>query len=325
LSLGFGGVQAAIRRTEAYIVADLHSGKVLRHKNSNKPCYPASLTKKMTLYLLFEALKKGKISLHTRFRVSPLAARQMKMNLQLKPGSYLTVKEIIEALIVKSANDAAVVAAEGISGTVFEFVKLMNQKAQKLGMKKTCFQNPSGIPHPRQVTTARDMALLAKALFQNFPEFAPLFRLRSFEFRKQKYYTHNHLLNEFHGTEGIKTGYIRDSGYNISLLVTRYDEQHRAHSILCIVLGGQTPQQRDQRAVSLVETACLKKNAIFYKARDRFSGFTKLRLRLCFPSPLFLRAPLLSQGSMRLLLNKYTKQREEDEKFFMHYKVSRPY
>lgn len=275
----------------------------------------------MTLYLLFEALRKGEIQFQTSFSVSKSAAHQMRMKLGLIPGEKISVKTLIEALIVKSANDIAVVAAEGLADSVKDFVSRMNKKAKKLGMKQTHFCNPSGVPDSHQTTTARDMAILAKALLQNFPEYTSLFNLRSFEFKGKKYRTHNHVLNAFPGADGMKTGYIYASGYNISTSVTRYDDKKSPHRLLCVFMGGNSPQERDQKVITLLEEALLKRKALFYNVKETVAAqktgipLKRSRFQRTNEPPIFIRAPLQTKEGMSLLLQQYSSQHEDDEDF----------
>lgn len=306
------------KRNHAYIVADVDTGKILRQKNINKECFPASLTKKMTLYLLFEAIRQGKINFNTRFSVSKIATQQIRSKLGVQRDEKITVKTIIEALIVKSANDIAVVAAEGLAGSVKNFVILMNKKAQQLKMKKTHFCNPSGVSDPKQKTTAKDMAILARAFFKDFPEFVDLFKMRSFNYKGHVYYTHNYLLNGLQGTNGIKTGYIDASGYNISTSIIRYDPEHRPHRFLCIVLGGESRLARDQEVISLLEPILLECQAVFYDANaallSKAAGIPLINNRKILrikTKPILIRAPICTKDGMKLLINQYKKRQGE--------------
>ncbi|MDR2464107.1 MAG: D-alanyl-D-alanine carboxypeptidase [Holosporales bacterium] len=295
------------KRVHAYIVVELDTGKILCKKNINKECHPASLTKKMTLYLLFEALAKQRINLCTKFRVSRNAVQQMRAKLSVLEGEMISVKTIIEALIVKSANDIAVVAAEGLAGSVENFVSKMNKKAKQLKMYDTYFKNPSGVPNTAQVTTARDMAILAKALYKNFSAFFGAFAMRSFVYNGKTYYTHNHLLNTFPGTDGIKTGYTEASGYNISVSIVRYDEAHCPIRLICIIIGQESRLKRDQEVISLVEPLLLKRQAYFYNANSVPKD--SQRIGMCIeqrPSqPIFVRAPICTKDGTRLLIEEY--------------------
>lgn len=177
--------------------------------------HPASLTKIMTLYMVFEALENGRLKVNQRLRVSRVASSRSPSKLYLKKGETIKVKNAIDALITKSANDVATVLAEAIGGTERKFARMMTAKARKLGMKNTTFRNASGLPHWRQITTARDMAILANALIDDFPKQYQKFSLKEFEFRGRTYHNHNRLLYCYDSIDGIKTGYIRSSGFNL--------------------------------------------------------------------------------------------------------------
>lgn len=307
------------QRVHSYIVADAISGKILKQKNADVQCYPASLTKKMTLYLLFNAIKNGYVHFNTMFKVSEYATKQIPSKLYLQAGDMISVKTIIEALIVKSANDVAVVAAEGMAGSVDNFVYLMNQTAQQLGMRRTRFCNPSGVPDKKQKTTARDMALLSKALFTNFPEFVSLFKLRSFKYKGNVYYTHNRLLNRFQGTNGIKTGYIFNSGHNISTSVIRYDMAKRPFHLLAVVLGKDSSRERDDEVIALLEPIFLKCGAVFYEPNDTIFDTQgrailagNFSVKKSKKKPVFLRTPIYTQNGMNLLLKQYLDQKKDN-------------
>lgn len=308
-------------RTHAYIVADALSGRILAQKHADASCYPASLTKKMTLFLLFEAIQEGRISFQTKFIVSDRAARQIPSKLGVKPGELVSVKTIVEALIVKSANDIAVVAAEGLYGSEKAFVAQMNFTARSLGMHRTHFSNASGCPNKKQKTTARDMALLARALFVHFPQFSKLFQLRSFKYKGRTYYTHNKLLDRFQGTNGIKTGYIAASGYNISTSIIRYDAQKRPYHLIAVVLGKNSEKERDDEVIAHVEPILLRCNAVYYSPflslfgkhpGIMLTGARSLALRK--PSKQLLRAPVFTQKGMNILMRQYLQRNESNAK-----------
>lgn len=237
----------------ATIVVDGATGKILHAERANDLRHPASLTKKMTLYLLFGALDEGKIKLKTRFRVSSLAARQIPSKLGLSVGSTITVENIIKSLITKSANDAAIVAAEGLGKSVINFARMMNNKARQLGMHSTKFFNPSGVPDKRQVTTAHDMVILAQAIYQDFPKYYHYFKLRSFYYDGKAIKTHNNML-KIPGVDGLKTGYICASGFNVSTSAIRYDKKQKAHRLFVVVMGGKTAKSRDVKATNLLNS-----------------------------------------------------------------------
>jgi D-alanyl-D-alanine carboxypeptidase len=235
LAVGLGAAaRPAWARIHASIVIDADSGQVLEEFHADKPCYPASLTKLMTLYLTFSALRQGKLTLNKELRVSARAAGQSPTKLCLKPGGFISVKSAILALVTKSANDAAVVLAEALAGTEPRFAGIMTHTAHHLGMSHTTFRNASGLPNPRQRTTARDLARLANALIHEFPEYYHFFSVRSFVFRGKTIHGHDHLLGRFRGADGLKTGYIRASGFNLVTSAVRDDNR-----LIGVVIGGR--------------------------------------------------------------------------------------
>ncbi len=224
----------------AAIVIDGNTGKVLHSSHADAARFPASLTKIMTLYVLFDYLKKGRLSTDTKFYVTPHSAAQPPSKLGLKPGSYITVKNIIGALVTKSANDVAATVAENIAGSEKKFARLMTSKARALGMSNTTFKNASGLPNGQQVTTARDMAKLSVYIMDNFPRLSKAFKTRRFTYRGRGYKNHNGLLYTYKGTEGIKTGYTRASGFNLTSSVKR----GRKH-LIAVVMGGRSARSRN--------------------------------------------------------------------------------
>lgn len=231
----------------ASIVIDANSGEVLQSSNADRPHYPASLTKMMTLYLLFEQIEAGKFSPKSQLTVSAYAARQPPTRLGVKPGETIPVEAAIMSLITRSANDVSVVIAENIAGDVDSFARRMTAKARQIGMTHTLFRNPNGLPNPEQVTTARDMAILGRSLFERFPKFSHYFARTSFTYRGHVIRNHNKLLGRVDGVDGIKTGYTRASGFN---LVTSMHRNGR--HMIAAVLGGPTGPSRDARMRELV-------------------------------------------------------------------------
>src|SRR3984893_11986767 len=231
----------------ADIVVDANSGNVLHETNPDARRHPASLTKIMTLYLLFEQLEAGKLKLDSQLKVSQEAAGQMPTKLGLKSGSTIQVEDAIKGIVTRSANDAAVVIAEAIAGDEDDFAKLMTRKAQALGMTHTVYKNASGLPHDDQVTTARDQATLGRAIQERFPRYYKYFSTRSFTFRGQSIGNHNHLLGRVEGVDGIKTGYISASGFNLVTSV------HRGNRYLvAVVMGGSSASSRDAKMRELI-------------------------------------------------------------------------
>lgn len=232
----------------AAIVVDANSGEVLHSAEPDAKRHPASLTKIMTLYLLFERLEAGKLKLDTPLKVSEHAEDQSPTKLGLKEGQTISAEDAILGLVTRSANDAAVVIAEAIAGDEEDFAKLMTRKARALGMKKTVYKNASGLPDRDQITTARDQAQLGRAIQDRFPKYYRYFSRRSFTFRGKSIRNHNNLLGSVPGVDGIKTGYIRDSGFN---LVTSLKRDNRY--LVAVVLGGKSGGARDARMRSLIE------------------------------------------------------------------------
>ena len=232
----------------AAIVIEESSGRVLFARNADKSRYPASLTKIMTLYLLFEELESGRMTMQTRLPVSRVAASRSPSKLYLKPGQSITVKEAIYALITKSANDVATVVGEALSGTEREFGKRMTRKARALGMTRTTFRNASGLPHSKQRTSARDMARLAIAIRRDFPQYFGFFKTKSFRWRGKNFGNHNKLLSNYSGTDGIKTGYINASGFNLVATVER-----RGVRLIGVVFGGRSGKTRDAHMVEILD------------------------------------------------------------------------
>ena len=231
----------------ASIVVDGNTGQVLEATNPDAARHPASLTKIMTLYLLFERLESGKIRLDTPLRVSAHAADQDPTKLDLKPGSTIQVEDAIKGVVTRSANDAAVVIAENLGGSEPEFSKMMTQKAHALGMSRTTYVNASGLPDDDQITTARDQALLGRAIQERFPRYYKYFSLPSFVYRGEAIRNHDHLLGSVEGVDGIKTGFTRASGFN---LVTSVHRDGRY--IVAVVLGGRSSFQRDAHMRELI-------------------------------------------------------------------------
>lgn len=243
-ALGIGAAHAVV---SAALVVDAKTGKVLYSSNADKRTYPASLTKIMTLYMLFEALDSGRVTLSSRISISKHAAGQPPSKLGLKPGQSIAVKDAILSLVTRSANDIAAAIGEHLSGTESGFGADMTTRARQLGMKSTTFRNASGLPNSSQVTTARDMAILGRAIQDRFPHHFHYFNTRTFNYRGQKIGNHNRLLGKIKGVDGIKTGYIRASGFN---LVTSVNTDNRR--VVAVVLGGSSGASRNERMAGLV-------------------------------------------------------------------------
>lgn len=234
--------------TYSSIVMDAHTGRVLFSEQPDAVTYPASLTKMMTLYLVFEALESGKITIRQKMKVSKRASRQSPSKLYLKPGETITVYDAILALMTKSANDVAVVVGEALGGSEDNFALMMTQKAKKLGMKQTQFKNASGLPNKGQTTSARDMAILSNALYHHYPRYYKHFQTKFFNYKGQSLRNHNGLLGKVEGVDGIKTGFIFASGWNLAASAVRSGQR-----VIAVVLGGKSRVWRDKRVEELLE------------------------------------------------------------------------
>jgi D-alanyl-D-alanine carboxypeptidase len=232
----------------ADIVVDDNSGQVLHQVKPDEPRHPASLTKIMTLYLLFEQLDAGALKLDTPLPVSAKASLQPPTKLSLKVNQTITVDDAIGGIVTRSANDAAVVVAEAIGGNEEEFAKFMTQKARTLGMTNTTYVNASGLPAEEQITTARDQAILGRAIHDRFPSYYRYFSTLSFRYHGVDIHNHNSLLGHVEGVDGIKTGYTEASGYNLASSVHRSDKH-----IVAVVLGETSNSARDARMRLLIE------------------------------------------------------------------------
>lgn len=256
LMIGFVGApptQAAANPKYAAIVIDADTGTVLFSRNADSLRYPASLTKMMTLYMAFDALEKGALKIDQKMKVSSRAAGQAPSKLNLEPGELITVDQAIKALITKSANDVATVLAETLGGTEYQFAVNMTQQAKQLGMYKTTFRNASGLPNRRQKTTAADMATLARALYDHFPQYYHYFSTTSFTWKEKTYTSHNSLLKSYKGTDGIKTGYTRASGFNLTTSAVHDDER-----LIGVVLGGRSSKTRDAHMKLIMDQSFAK-------------------------------------------------------------------
>ncbi|GAB5389192.1 MAG: D-alanyl-D-alanine carboxypeptidase family protein [Alphaproteobacteria bacterium] len=253
----------------ASIVVDHATGKVVRSRSADKRLYPASMTKLMTLYLTFEAIEKGRLSMNSRVGVSNRAAGMEPSKLGLKAGSRVRIRDLVQALAVKSANDAAVVLAEAVARSESRFARQMTAKARQLGMRSTTFYNASGLPDRRQKSTARDIAKLGSALIRDYPEHMHFFAQRSFTYGGRTHRNTNRLLGKYPGMDGLKTGYIRASGFN---LIATADQDGRR--LVAVVFGGRTSRSRNDHMVRILD-----------------EGFVNARKQLGAPSAAIVSAP----------------------------------
>lgn len=241
----------------ASLLIEAETGRVLFSENATEKRYPASLTKMMTLYLVFDALEKGEIQMDQLFTVSKKAAGQPRSRMGLKENSTISVENLIFAMISRSANDAAVVIAEGMAGSEAQFADKMTRVARELGMKNTRFKNASGLHNKDQVTTAQDIAILSKALIQHFPKYYKLFSVRGFRYGRRYYGNHNLVARYYKGGDGLKTGYVDASGYHVVGSAKRDGKR-----LIGVVLGRNSVRERDRHIFKLLDSgfAALKNN-----------------------------------------------------------------
>ncbi len=267
------------------LVFDPHKGTILYQEDMDALWHPASLTKLMTAYLTFEALRDGKLTLKSKIVTSKKANAQAPTKIGLPVGATMSVDLAIRALLVKSANDVAVMLAEGVAGSLPKFVKRMNATAKRLGMLRSRFVNPNGLPDDRQITTARDMGYLARALIIDFPEYAHFFAVKSIKIGKRRMKNYNGLLRSYEGADGMKTGFVCASGYNIVVSATR-----GRRKIVAVVLGGRTGGARNARAAKLLDHGFRRFSwrAMFGKNIDKLTiqaslteGAPNLRSKVC--------------------------------------------
>ncbi|PHQ69507.1 MAG: D-alanyl-D-alanine carboxypeptidase [Sneathiella sp.] len=232
----------------AAVVMDSRTGEILYSRNADKKLYPASLTKIMTLYMTFDALTRGKLRLDQKLSVSARAAGQAPTKLGLKRGGTITVRDAMFGLITKSANDAATVLAESMAKSEVDFALDMTATAKRLGMRRTSFRNASGLPNRRQKSTARDMAILGSALIHEFPQYYHFMSLEKFKYKGRSYKNHNNLLKKYKGADGIKTGYIRASGFNLVASAKR-----GSNRLVGVVFGGKSAKSRDIHMAALLD------------------------------------------------------------------------
>lgn len=233
---------------EALLVVEADTGKVLQAENATYPWYPASVTKMMTAYVTLKAVKEGRLSLERALTVSPVAASQSPSKMGLKPGSLITVENALYMMMVKSANDMAVVLAEGVAGSVDGFSAMMNQTAARLGMTQTSYVNPNGLPAEGQITSARDLAMLARAIIRDLPEYEYFMHTPSIRYGRRVTQNFNKLIGRYPGADGFKTGFICASGYNLVASATRNGKR-----LIAVVLGSSSGTMRAVRAAQLLE------------------------------------------------------------------------
>jgi D-alanyl-D-alanine carboxypeptidase len=234
--------------TEALLLVEVDSGKVLHAENATLPWYPASITKIMTVYVTMRAIKEGRITLDTLIPVSANAAAQAPVKMGFPVGTMLTVDNALKMLLVKSANDMAVVLAEGVAGSIENFADEMNKTARRIGMTQSNFVNPNGLPADEQIVSARDMAILARTAIREFPEYAEYWHLPGIRFGKRVIRNYNTLLGRYAGADGMKTGFICASGFNLVATATRDGKR-----LIAVVLGAPSASARAVKAAQLLE------------------------------------------------------------------------
>lgn len=233
---------------EALLLVEADTGKVLQAENATYPWHPASVTKIMTAYVTLKAVKEGKLTLDSLLTVSPTAAAQSPSKMGFRPGTQITVDNALKMMMVKSANDMAVVLAEGVGGSIDGFSEMMNANAQRLGMTQTRYVNPNGLPADEQVTSARDLAILARAVIRDLPEYEYFVHIPAIRFGKRVTYNFNKLIGRYPGADGFKTGFICASGYNLVASATR-----NGRRLIAVVLGANSGQDRAVKAAQLLE------------------------------------------------------------------------
>ena len=239
---------AQAAKAEALLLVEAESGKVLQAENATYPWYPASVTKLMTAYVTLKAVKEGRVTLDTLLTVSPVAASQSPSKMGFKPGTQVTVDNALKMMLVKSANDMAVVLAEGVGGSIDGFSALMNQNAQRLGMTQTSYVNPNGLPADGQITSARDLAILARAIIKDLPEYEYFVHIPSIRYGRRITQNFNKLIGRYPGADGFKTGFICAAGYNLVASATRNGKR-----LIAVVLGASSGQARAVKAVQMLE------------------------------------------------------------------------
>ena len=238
----------ALAHAEALLLVEADSGKVLQAENATMPWYPASVTKLMTAYVTLKAVKEGRITLDTLLTVSPVAASQSPSKMGFRPGTQVTVDNALKMMLVKSANDMAVVLAEGVGGSIDGFSAMMNEAAQRLGMTQTSYVNPNGLPADGQITSARDLAILARAIIRDLPEYEYFVHIPSIRFGRRVTQNFNKLIGRYPGADGFKTGFICASGYNLVASATR-----NGRRLIAVVLGASSGTMRAVRAAQLLD------------------------------------------------------------------------
>jgi D-alanyl-D-alanine carboxypeptidase len=285
---------------------DNHQQKILHSNDPYKRRQPASLTKIMTLRMIFKALEEGKITPNTTFRVSKLATVQIPSKSSLKEGDYLRVRDAIGLLVTKSANDVAVVVAEGLAGSVSNFVHQMNKEAKSIRMHHTIFQNASGTPNPNQLTNAYDMMLLGQSVYKDFKKYWSSFKTQYFHHCGQVYRNHNRMLGKVPGVDGIKTGYVDASKFNIVVSAQRFRSDGTPVRLFVVVMGGDSQQIRDTKANELLDYYFHQEGAVYMKNGHRTQTHL-IKINHPYPclkaTPIVLHMPKRQKKSIHQLLS----------------------
>lgn len=240
--------QAKSNPRYAALIMDADTGVILHQSGADKKLYPASLVKMMTLMMAFEALAAGKISLRDRVTISKYAASMQPSKIGIAPGGSISVEDAIYALVTKSANDIAVALGEKLGGTESQFAAMMTRRAHEIGMTKTVYKNASGLPNAAQISTARDQAKLARHIIKTYPQYYKYFSTRNFTYRGASYHNHNRLMSTYKGMDGMKTGFIGASGFNLVASAVRNDRR-----LIGVVFGGRTAASRNARMAELLD------------------------------------------------------------------------
>jgi D-alanyl-D-alanine carboxypeptidase len=248
LLLGLGALPSERAHAQAMLLIEADSGRVLHQENATQKWYPASVTKLMTAYVTLKAVKAGKLSLDTLLTVSPNAVAQAPTKMGFKAGSQITVDNAIKTIMVKSANDMSVTLAEGVSGSIAAFAEEMNRAAARLGMTQSSFVNPNGLPADEQITSARDMAILARAIYRELPEYEMYWRISAIKYGRRVMRNYNSLLDRFPGTDGMKTGFICASGFNVVVSAKR-----NGRRLIAVMLGAPSGGVRAVKVAQMLE------------------------------------------------------------------------
>lgn len=284
-----------------HIVVDLGSGKVIDHSGAGKLWQPASVTKIMTGYVAFKAMKSGKLTPESRVVVTKNALKEPPSKMGYKVGTDMTLDDALKMMIVRSANDIAVAIAETVGGTEAKFIAMMNAEAKRLGMNSTRYTNPNGLPDDRQVTTARDIAVLARAIWLEFPEYRHYFKIPAIRVGRKVLRSHNKLLERFRGANGMKTGFICASGFNMVATATR-----RGRTVAVVILGANSANERAEIAAKLLRNGFKRK----FGTRPALESFRSakakgpapnLRPEICSKKVKKKEHPLLAKGRSALI------------------------